>query len=234
MEFADERGAIGFSVLRYVVTFVITRSNWVGGQTGRTLASIICRLGRETVSDTNAQSAGVAARYATALFDLAKEAKKLPAVEKDLDALADALDASDDLSAMISSPVHTRDELQAAITAVAKKMKLSPLVTNTLGVMGAKGRLFVLPGLITSVKHMIADEKGEITAEVTSAKKLTATQSKNLAATLKKTVGKDVVINATVDETLIGGLIVKVGSKMIDSSIRSKLSNLQNAMKEVG
>ncbi len=186
------------------------------------------------MSDSSAQSSGIAARYATALFDLAKEAKKLPAVEKDLDSLDLALDSSADLSSMIASPVYGREEQQAAVTAVAKKMKLTPIVANTLALMATKGRLFILPALITAVKSKIADEKGEVTADVTSAKALTATQAKNLAATLKKSVGKDVIINATVDESLIGGLIVKVGSKMIDSSIRSKLSNLQNAMKEVG
>ena len=91
-----------------------------------------------------------------------------------------------------------------------------------------------MPALINAVRDMIAEENGEITAEVTAAKKLTAAQEKKLAATLKKSVGKDVNIKATVDESLIGGLIVKVGSKMIDSSIKSKLSSLQNVMKEVG
>ena len=186
------------------------------------------------MSETASISSGIAGRYATALFQLAKEAKKLPAVEKDVDALAEALASSDAMGDLINSPVYTRAEGGAAIGAIAKKMKLSPLTTKTLGLMAEKRRLFVLPALINSVKTMIAEEKGEVSADVTAAKKLTAAQQKKLADTLKKTVGKDVKINVTVDESLIGGLIVKVGSKMIDSSIRSKLSNLQNAMKEVG
>ena len=186
------------------------------------------------MSDTGSISSGVAARYATALFELAKDAKKLPAVEKDLESLGAAIDGNQSLRDLITSPVYSRDDATGAIAALAKKMKFSPMVSSTLGLMAQKRRLAVVPALITAVKDMIAEEKGEVTAEVTAAKKLTATQEKKLAATLKKTVGKDVIINTSVDETLIGGLIVKVGSKMIDSSIRSKLSNLQNVMKEVG
>jgi len=186
------------------------------------------------VSDTGSISSGIAARYATAIFELAKDAKQLPDVEKDFDALAVALDESDALSDLISSPVYSRDDMASAIAAIAKKMKLSKDVASTLGLMASKRRLFVLPSLINAVKEMIAEEKGEVTAEVTAAKALTKAQQDKLAKTLAATVGKDVKVTVSVDETLIGGLIVKVGSKMIDSSIRSKLSNLQNAMKEVG
>jgi F-type H+-transporting ATPase subunit delta len=100
--------------------------------------------------------------------------------------------------------------------------------------MAGKRRLFVLPQLLQSLRDIIAEENGEVTADVTSAKAMTKSQSASLAKTLKARMGKDVTINASVDESLIGGLIVKVGSKMIDTSIRSKLSSLQNAMKEVG
>lgn len=186
------------------------------------------------MSETASTSSGVAARYATALFELARDAKKLPAVEKDLDSLSAALTDSADLTDLINSPIYSREDQAQAVAALAKKMKLSPLVGNTLALMAQKRRLFVVPALVKAVKAMIADEKGEVTADVTSAKALTKAQSDKLAKTLKATVGKDVNINATVDESLIGGLIVKVGSKMIDSSIKSKLSNLQNVMKEVG
>ena len=186
------------------------------------------------MSDTGSISSGVAARYATALFDLAKDAKKLPAVEKDLDALEVALADNDALRDLFQSPIYSRDEATGVIAALAKTMKLSPMVGSTLGLMAQKRRLTVVPALINAVRDMIAAEKGEITADVTAAKKLTAAQEKSLAATLSKSVGKDVKIKTTVDASLIGGLIVKVGSKMIDSSIKSKLSNLQNVMKEVG
>ena len=100
--------------------------------------------------------------------------------------------------------------------------------------MTAKRRLFVLPQLLAQLDALIAEDKGEVTAEVTSAKALTKAQSDKLTKTLKAQVGRDVKLNATVDESLIGGLVVKVGSKMIDTSIRSRLDSLQNAMKEVG
>ena len=105
---------------------------------------------------------------------------------------------------------------------------------NTLALMGQKRRLFVLPQLVADLRDRIAAEKGEMTADVTSATKLTAAQAKKLAEVLKSKVGKDVKLNATVDESLIGGLIVKLGSTMIDTSVKAKLASLQNAMKEVG
>jgi F-type H+-transporting ATPase subunit delta len=186
------------------------------------------------VSEPASISSGIAARYATALFELAKEDKGLKALEADADALAAALAASPDLAAMIASPVISRDEQGAAIAAIAQKMKLSPLTANTLALMAQNRRLFVLPQLVTDVLARIAAEKGEVTAEVTSAAALSADQAKKLAATLKARVGKDVKLKTAVDETLIGGLVVKLGSTMIDTSVKAKLAALQNAMKEVG
>ena len=186
------------------------------------------------VSEPASISSGIAARYATAIFELAKDGKKLKALEGDVNALDAALADSGDFSALINSPIYTRDQQGAAITAIATKMKLSPIVKNTLGLMASNRRLFVLPQLVAALRGLIADEKGEVTAEVTSAKALTKAQNDKLAKTLKASVGKDVIIKSSVDASLIGGLIVKVGSKMIDTSIKSKLGNLQNAMKEVG
>ena len=113
-------------------------------------------------------------------------------------------------------------------------MGLGATVTKTLGLMAANRRLFVVPGLLAQVKALIAAQRGEVTAEVTTAKPLTKAQATELAATLKKSVGKDVRIDATRRREPVGGMVVKVGSRMIDSSIRSKLRNLQNVMKEVG
>ncbi|MEM6596396.1 MAG: F0F1 ATP synthase subunit delta [Pseudomonadota bacterium] len=179
-------------------------------------------------------STGIAARYATAVFDLANEAKQLPALEKDIDALEQALGESADFRSLIASPIYTREQQGTAIAAIAKKMKLSDTVANTLSLMASKRRLFVLPQLVSELRARLSDEKGEMTAEVTAAKALTKAQQDKLAETLKATVGKDVKINMAVDESLIGGLVVKVGSKMIDTSIRSKLAALQNSMKEAG
>ena len=179
-------------------------------------------------------STGIAGRYATAVFELAKEGKKLAALETDVDMLDAALAESADFRDLISSPLYTRDQQSDAVTAIAKKMKLSPTLANTLSLMAAKRRLFVLPQLVAGLRGLIADEKGEVTAEVTAAKAMSKAQQDKLAKTLKEAVGKDVKIKMAVDESLIGGLIVRVGSQMIDTSIRSKLASLQNSMKEVG
>ncbi len=179
-------------------------------------------------------STGIAQRYATAVFELAKEGKNLKAVEGDLDALEAALADSADFRDLITSPVYTRDEQGAAVGAIAKQMKLSPMVANVLGLMAQKRRLFALPQLVAALRAAIAEDKGEVTAEVTAAKAMTKAQQDNLAKSLKATTGKDVKINVAVDESLIGGLVVKVGSRMIDTSIKAKLDALQNSMKEVG
>ena len=189
---------------------------------------------RVDVSEPASISTGIAARYATAVYELAKEGKDVKGLEADISVLATAMAESADFNALINSPVYSRADQAAAITAIAKKAGVSALMTNTLALMADKRRLFVLPQLVQTLREVIATDKGEVTADVTSAKALTKAQSDKLAKTLKARMGKDVTINASVDESLIGGLIVKVGSKMIDTSIRSKLSSLQNAMKEVG
>ncbi len=192
------------------------------------------QYGRVYVSDASSLTSGVAGRYATALFELANEGKSLPAVESDLDALAAAIDESAELRDLLISPIYTREQQGAVMAELSKKMKFGAVVTNTVALMATKRRLFALEAVIAGVKALAADARGEVTAEVTAAKALTKAQQEALAKALKKSVGKDVAINMSVDESIIGGLIVKVGSKMIDTSIASKLSNLQNAMKEVG
>ena len=189
---------------------------------------------RVDVSEPASISSGIAARYATAIFELAKEAKSLAKLEANLNDLSAALGESAELRDVIASPVLSRDEQGRAIAAIADKMGLVPELRNGMALMAAKRRLFVLPQLIAQLDEMIAEDKGEVKAEVTSAKALTKAQSDKLAKTLKAQIGRDVKLNATVDESLIGGLVVKVGSKMIDTSIRSRLDSLQNAMKEVG
>ena len=177
---------------------------------------------------------GIASRYALAIFEIAKENNALSDLEGGCDSLASALDDSADLRNLITSPLIDRDEQGKAMATIADKMGLQAELKNALGLMAQKRRLFVLPQLVDQLRGMIAEDKGEVTAEVTSAKAMTKAQTEKLAAALKSSVGKDVKINAAVDKDIIGGLIVKVGSKMIDTSIRSKLASLQNAMKEVG
>ncbi|MEY8841094.1 F0F1 ATP synthase subunit delta [Cribrihabitans sp. XS_ASV171] len=186
------------------------------------------------MSEPASISAGIAERYATAIFEIAKENDDLAGLETGVSDLATALGDSADLRNLISSPLISRTEQEAAITAIADKMGLVPVLRNSLGLMAQKRRLFVVPQLVRVLREMLAEARGEVTAEVTSAKALTKTQMEKLSKTLSDSVGKSVNINATVDERLIGGLVIKVGSKMVDSSIRSKLNSLQNAMKEVG
>ncbi len=191
-------------------------------------------IGRVDVSEPASISSGIAARYATAVFELARDDQALPSLEQDVEALGAALAESADLRTLISSPIFSRDEQGAAIAALARKMGLTVLLAQTLGLMATKRRLFVLPQMVAQLQDMIAADKGEITAEVTTAKALTQGQAEKLAAAIKARVGKDVKLKTAVEPALIGGLVVKVGSKMIDTSIRSKLGALQNAMKEVG
>ncbi|MEM1313520.1 MAG: F0F1 ATP synthase subunit delta [Pseudomonadota bacterium] len=182
----------------------------------------------------SSETSSIAGRYATALFELADEAGALDAVEKDLAAVADALGGSEDLRRAVASPLYSREELGGVVASLAAAMKLSPLTGNVLGLMAQKRRLFALEALCVLFARMMADRRGEVTAEVATAQAMTKKQMTALSAALKQSVGRDVKLETTVDESLIGGLVVKVGSKLIDTSIRSKLASLQNAMREVG
>lgn len=190
------------------------------------------------VADSSSLSAGpvsgVAERYASALFDLAESGKKIKPVEKDLGRLEKLLDGSQDLMRLVRSPVFTAEDQQAAIGKVLDKAKISGIVGNFVRVVAGNRRLFVLPQIIQAFKIKLADSRGETTADVTVAAKLTPAQTKDLKATLKKVVGKDVALNMTVDASLLGGMIVKVGSRQIDTSLKTKLSSLKLALKEVG
>lgn len=186
------------------------------------------------MSEPASISTGIAARYATALFELARETGGLGALEADVSALQVALTESADLRSLISSPVYSRDDQGRAVAAISKEMALMGLTSNTLKLMAANRRLFVLPQLLVVLRDQIAAAKGEVTADVIAAKALSAKQATALAKALSKSFDKKVQLNVAVDQSLIGGLVVKVGSKMIDTSIRSRLAALQNAMKEVG
>ena len=186
------------------------------------------------MADSASSSSELAGRYATALYELSEEAGQLFIVEGDLLALRQALADSDDLQDLISSPVYSRDEQQAAMGAVADAMQLDGLTKNTLMLLAAKRRLFALPALVSAYLEKMAAHRGEVTAEVTSAVALRDDQLAALSEALKASIGKEVNVNVTVDEAIIGGLVVKVGSKMIDTSIATKLAKLNNAMKEVG
>jgi len=177
---------------------------------------------------------GVAERYASALFDLALAEKKLPAVEKDLKRFGDLLNGSEDLARLVASPAFSASEQLGAISAVLAKAKISGLVGNFIKVVTDNRRLFVIPGILRGFEQLMADHRGEVTADVTVAQALSAKQTKELKAALKSVVGKDVALNAIVDPSVIGGMIVKIGSRQIDTTLKTKLSSLKLALKEVG
>lgn len=174
---------------------------------------------------------GLSGRYARALFDLAIEGKALAQVEASLGALTDALAESAELKSLIGSPLVGRGAAGAAIAAVADGLGVDGLTKNFLGVLAANRRLSLLPAVIRDFAALNAARKGEVTADVTSAHKLTAAQAKALAAKLKAGIGRDVALNMNVDPSILGGLVVRVGSRMIDSSIRTRLEMLGQALK---
>ena len=178
-------------------------------------------------------SGGIAERYATAAFEIAREEGSLDGLEGDVEALAQALDESAELRELTRSPVYTRAQQERAVGAVAERMGLGATLANTLRLMATKRRLFVVRDLLADLRAMIAEHRGQVTAEVVSARPLGQAQSERLARTLRESVGRDVKIDARTDPSLIGGLVVRVGSKMIDTSIRSKLSALETAMRRV-
>ncbi|SIT77756.1 ATP synthase F1 subcomplex delta subunit [Pontibaca methylaminivorans] len=192
------------------------------------------KSGRADVSETASISRSIAARYATAVFEIAEDSGELDALEKGVADLGAALDESEDLRKLIASPLLARREQRDAIRAVAEAMKVAPVLRDTLALMADKRRLFAMPALLAALRDLLADHRGEVVAEVTSARALSSEQTEKLAAALSRNMGKTVTIHATTDEELIGGLVVKMGSKMIDTSIRARLASLQNAMKEVG
>jgi F-type H+-transporting ATPase subunit delta len=183
------------------------------------------------VENSGGIQASLAGRYATALFQLARDERKLEAVGTSMESLKQALGESDDLRALTSSPIVSRAEALTAIRAVAKAMKLDPLTANFLGVLAQNRRLGQLGAIIRAFNLLAADHRGETTAEVISARPLDDGQVAAIRTNLKSRVGRDVAVDLSVDPAILGGLVVKVGSQMIDGSIRTKLNNLAQAMK---
>lgn len=186
------------------------------------------------MSANGAAISGVAGRYASALFELSEEQGATDDVLIDVASLKAALAESDDLRAAISDPSVSRADLGKAVDVLAAQMHLKKLTANVLGLMAANRRLAHLPQTIRAFETLAAEKRGETTVEVASAQPLSDAQSDVLASALSSSLGKSVHIQSAVNPALIGGLIVKIGSKMIDASIASKLDRLQHAMKEVG
>jgi F-type H+-transporting ATPase subunit delta len=176
---------------------------------------------------------GIAGRYASALFELADEQRALDSVAADLKSLKAMIADSADLTRMLRSPVIGRDDQLRAIQAIAEQAGFGPITKNFLGVIASNRRLFVLVQVIDAFLGELARRRGEMTADVTAAYPLTAEQVAAVTGALRTKLGAKVSLNVSVDPALIGGLVVKVGSRLIDSSVRTKLNRLENAMKGV-
>ena len=179
-------------------------------------------------------ASGLGGRYATALFELSDEEKQLDQVAKDLNAIGAMLKESEDLRRLIRSPVISREDQQKAMQALLDKVSIGQLTRKFIGVIVDNRRLFALTDMIKGYLTLLAQARGETNAEVISAKPLSDVQRDAIMDSLKQTVGSKVSLDARVDKTLLGGLIVKIGSRMIDTSLKTKLAQLRLTMKGAG
>lgn len=186
------------------------------------------------MADSSQSVSGVAERYASSLFTLALEDGAVAGVTTALDQFQGMIDGSPDLQRLIKSPVFSADEQLGAVTAILEKAGISGIAANFVKVAASNRRLFAVPGMIRAFREIAARHRGEISADVTTARALTAAQETELKAALKGVTGKDVTINVAVDPAILGGLVVKLGSRQIDTSLRTKLSTLKLSLKEVG
>ncbi len=177
--------------------------------------------------------AGMAGRYAAALFELAKDQQQIERVEADVKAFQSMLDSSDDLRRLVRSPVISAGDQLRALTALLAKAGISGLTGNFFRLITRNRRLYAVGDILKTFRALLARERGEVNADVATAHALSPAQMQVLSDTLKASIGKNVQINTRVDPNLLGGLIVKVGSRMIDSSLRTKLNNLKVAMKGI-
>lgn len=175
---------------------------------------------------------GMAGRYATALFELALEDKVLDKVRADLDRFDQMIAGSDDLQRLVRSPVFSADEQVRALTTILQKAGIDGVAGNFIKLVASNRRLFALPLIVRSFRALVAKHKGEVTASVTVAESLSDAHLKSLKDALNAITGKDVDLNVEVDPAIIGGLVVKLGSRMVDTSLRTKLNSIKTAMKE--
>jgi F-type H+-transporting ATPase subunit delta len=183
------------------------------------------------VENSGGIQASLSGRYATALFELARDSRALPQVEASLGGVRQALDESATLRLLVASPVVSRGDATKAVAAVAGELKLDATTTNFLGVLAQNRRLNQLPQIIRAFRQLAAQYRGETTADVISAHPLDAEQVDALKQQLRTRLGRDVNVDLSVDPSLLGGLVVKIGSQMIDSSIKTRLNSLAHAMK---
>ena len=176
--------------------------------------------------------AGVAGRYATALFDLALEEKALDKVRADLDRFDELVAGSADLNRLVRSPVFSADEQVKALTPILKQAGIEGISANFIKLVASNRRLFTIRGIIKAFRALVAIHKGEVSASVTLAEPPSDQQLASLKSALNAVTGKDVDLEVEVDPAIIGGLVVKLGSRMVDTSLRTKLNSIKTAMKE--
>jgi len=186
------------------------------------------------VANEDPSVSGVSGRYATALFELARDERSVDAVKADVDKFEAMLAESDDLKRLVRSPVFSADVQSKALAAVLDQADISGISANFLKVLTANRRLFAVGEVIRAFRALVAKFKGEATADVTVAESLSEKNLDALKSALKSVTGKDVALNVKVDPAIIGGLVVKLGSRMVDSSLRTKLNSIKHAMKEAG
>ena len=175
--------------------------------------------------------ASLAGRYASALFDLARDQRQIESVGRSLEALSQALVDSKDFAELVESPLVSREEAAKAFAAIAPQLNVDPVTTNFLGVLARNGRKNQLQNVIRAYRRLAAEHRGETTADVITARPLNDDQAAQLKQQLRARAGRDVTIDATVDPAILGGIVVKLGSQQIDASIRTKLNRLAQAMK---
>ncbi len=204
---------------------------WLAAPFSHGANSLFLKEEFDRVETSSGIQASLSGRYATALFDLARDTRSIEAVESSLGTVRQALAESDDFRRLTTSPLVARGAAVKAVDAVAAMLGLDPTTRNFLGVLADNRRLSQLPAIIRAYRELAARHRGEMTADVTSAHPLTDDQIGDLKQALRQRVGREVAVDLSVDRSLLGGLVVKIGSLRIDSSIKTRLNTLAHAMK---
>lgn len=189
---------------------------------------------RSSVAQSSSPVSGVAERYAHSLFELAREENSIETIESELRDFQALIDENADFRRLVESPAFSSEDQLRAISAVVEAVRPSPLTGNFLKVVAENRRLFALPGMIRAFRQMAAAHRGEVEAEIVSAHPLSGEQRRELSESLGRYAGKTVTMRESVDPSILGGLVVRIGSRQIDTSLRTKLNSLKLALKEVG
>lgn len=178
-------------------------------------------------------SSSIATRYATALFELALEENRIEVLFEEIEKIRELLEEGDAFKVLIISPIYSRDDVANAVDAIAERIGLGRLMKNTLALMASKRRLFALPIMLDKLEAMLDKYQGIVSAEIVTAHELSEDEIITLKETLREASGQDVRFNVRVDKSLIGGISARLGSRLVDATVRTKLENLKNSLREV-